>query len=212
MATDKKSFILYCDLIHTIEKMPADKAGELFKHILRYVNDLNPETDDLIVQLTFEPIKQQLKRDLKDWESTRKKRSDAGKLGMESRWHSDDNNNSKDSNVITKDNNVINDITKITVTDTVTVTVNEIIYYINTVLERKFKPSKKLQEKFNARLKEGYTVEDIKLAFDNAKDDEFHKSSDYKYLTPEFILRQDKLDKWANVKQPTQTSQRHVAV
>jgi len=49
MATDKKSFILYCDLIHTIEKMPADKAGELFKHILRYVNDLNPETDDLIV-------------------------------------------------------------------------------------------------------------------------------------------------------------------
>ena len=69
MATDKKSFLLYCDLIHTVSKMPNDKAGELFKHILDYVNDHGPETDDLIIQLTFEPIKQQLKRDLKKWES-----------------------------------------------------------------------------------------------------------------------------------------------
>jgi len=69
MATDKKSFLLYCDLIHTVSKMPNDKAGELFKHILDYVNDHSPETDDLIIQLTFEPIKQQLKRDLKKWES-----------------------------------------------------------------------------------------------------------------------------------------------
>ena len=44
MAENKKSFILYCDLIHTIEKMPNEKAGELFKHILMYVNDKNPET------------------------------------------------------------------------------------------------------------------------------------------------------------------------
>lgn len=64
MAKDKKSFLLYCDIIHTVTKMPDDKAGQLFKHILDYVNDLNPKTDDLIIQLTFEPIKQQLKRDL----------------------------------------------------------------------------------------------------------------------------------------------------
>jgi len=64
MATDKKGFVLYADLIHTVSKMPDDKAGELLKHILAYVNDENPETEDLIIQLTFEPIKQQLKRDL----------------------------------------------------------------------------------------------------------------------------------------------------
>jgi hypothetical protein len=62
MAVDKTSFLLYCDLLHTIEKMPDEKAGQLFKHILRYVNDLNPATEDLIIQLTFEPIRQQLKR------------------------------------------------------------------------------------------------------------------------------------------------------
>lgn len=79
MAVDKKSFILYSDLIHTVNKMPSDKAGDLFKHILSYVNDEEPQTDDLIIQLTFEPIKQQLKRDLKKYEGIKNKRSEAGK-------------------------------------------------------------------------------------------------------------------------------------
>jgi hypothetical protein len=82
MAQGKKSFVLYCDLIHTIDKMPNDKAGELFKHILHYVNDLNPTTNDLVIDLTFEPIKQQLKRDLDKWENRIKPlRQNAGRLG-----------------------------------------------------------------------------------------------------------------------------------
>ena len=81
MAENKKSFVLYADLIHTVEKMPDDKAGLLFKHLLEYVNDKNPETDDLVVELTFEPIKQQLKRDLEKWQGIKSIRSDCGKLG-----------------------------------------------------------------------------------------------------------------------------------
>jgi hypothetical protein len=73
MAENKKSFLLYADLIHTISKMPKEKAGELFMHILEYVNGKNPETDDLIIQLTFEPIKQALKRDLQKYENIRLK-------------------------------------------------------------------------------------------------------------------------------------------
>ena len=65
MAKDKKSFLLYVDLIHTISKLPDQKAGKLFKIILEYVNDLNPKVEDLMLDLVFEPIKQQLKRDLK---------------------------------------------------------------------------------------------------------------------------------------------------
>jgi hypothetical protein len=62
--------------------MPSDKAGDLFKHILAYVNDENPITNDLIIELTFEPIKQQLKRDLDKWENEIKpQRSEAGRLG-----------------------------------------------------------------------------------------------------------------------------------
>ena len=85
MAENKKAFVLYADLIHTVNKMPDDKAGELLKHILSYVNDEEPTTDDLIIQLTFEPIKQQLKRDLKHWESVREKRSLAGKASANKR-------------------------------------------------------------------------------------------------------------------------------
>ena len=81
MAENKKSFLVYCDLIHTLEKMPDDKAGALFKHILRYTNDLNPITDDLVIELTFEPIKQQLKRDLIKWEGKSTSRSETGRLG-----------------------------------------------------------------------------------------------------------------------------------
>lgn len=85
MAENKKSFVLYADLIHTVNKMPSDKAGELFKHILLYVNDQNPKTDDLIIELTFEPIKQQLKRDLKRYEEKRQQWSEAGKRSAELR-------------------------------------------------------------------------------------------------------------------------------
>lgn len=81
MAEDKKSFILYCDIIHMVEKLPADKAGDLFKHILRYVNDQDPETDDIIITIAFEPIKQALKRDLRKYESYIEKQRVNGKRG-----------------------------------------------------------------------------------------------------------------------------------
>lgn len=81
MAENKKSFILYADLIHTVKKMPRKKAGDLLVIILEYVNDENPKINDPVVDLVFEPIKQQLKRDLKSWEETRVERSAAGKQG-----------------------------------------------------------------------------------------------------------------------------------
>jgi len=82
MAENKKSFLLYCDLIHTVSKMPNEKAGELFKHILSYVNDESPTTDDLIIELTFEPIKQQLKRDLQKYYSIcERNKTNGGKGG-----------------------------------------------------------------------------------------------------------------------------------
>jgi hypothetical protein len=80
MAEGKKSFLLYCDLIHTVRKMPDEKAGQLLKHILEYVNDTNPETEDLLLQLVFEPIKQQLKRDLNKWNNISITRSEIGRL------------------------------------------------------------------------------------------------------------------------------------
>lgn len=114
--------------------LPDDIAGRLFKHIYAYVNDENPTSDELLINLVFEPIKLQLKRDLKDWESEKTQRSDAGKKGMEARWAK--HNEVKKS--ITTDNTVINPITNIT--DTVTVNVTDTVTVKeNTIEHRKLK-------------------------------------------------------------------------
>lgn len=81
MAENKKSFVLYCDLLHTVGHLTDEQAGKLFKHILNYVNDKDPHTDDVIINLAFEPIKQQLKRDLKKWVGYIKKQRENGKKG-----------------------------------------------------------------------------------------------------------------------------------
>lgn len=113
MAENKKGFVLYADQKCLFDKLPSDKAGDLIKHIFAYVNDEDPETDDLIVQIAFEPIKQQLKRDLKSYEKIKEKRSEAGKKGMDARW----GNKKEEKQKITKDNKAIKPITKITVRD-----------------------------------------------------------------------------------------------
>ena len=81
MAENKKSFILYCDIIHTVKKLPKDKQADLFVHILEYVNDMNPITDDFVVEIAFEPIKQALKRDLLKYEKIRQRNAENGKTG-----------------------------------------------------------------------------------------------------------------------------------
>jgi hypothetical protein len=86
MAEEKKGFLLYSDIIHTIEKLTDEQAGVLFKHILKYVNDENPECKDLITEIAFEPIKQSLKRDLLKWDDKKQKRSEAGIAGATKRW------------------------------------------------------------------------------------------------------------------------------
>ena len=78
MAENKKSVLLYCDIIHTVKSLSDEEAGKLFKHYLDYINDLNPVSDRL-TELLFEPIKQNLKRDLKKWESKSLKNSDNAK-------------------------------------------------------------------------------------------------------------------------------------
>ena len=83
MAENKKSFVLYADLIHTVRHLSKEDAGELFMHILSYVSDENPVTENPIVKISFEPVKQQLKRDLIKWEEIKVKRSDAGKISAE---------------------------------------------------------------------------------------------------------------------------------
>lgn len=85
MAKDKKSFILYSDVQGLIKQLPDDVAGRLLKHIYAYVNDENPVSDELLLNIAFEPIKMSLKRDLVKWGETREGRSKAGKASAEAK-------------------------------------------------------------------------------------------------------------------------------
>ena len=71
MAENKKTFILYTDLTDVLEILDDEKAGQLFKTILRYVNDKDPHPKDPIVNIAWLGVKSKLKRDLKNYEAKR---------------------------------------------------------------------------------------------------------------------------------------------
>jgi len=79
MAENKKSFILYADLLKSIEHLTNEEKGILFNHLLEYVNDKNPVLKDRLILTAWKPIELQLKRDLVKFEEVRIKRSHAGK-------------------------------------------------------------------------------------------------------------------------------------
>ena len=81
MAENKASFLLYRDIIHTVNHLSDQKAGKLFKYILEYVNDQDPVLDSLELRLAFEPIKQSLKRDLRKYENICLRNQENGKKG-----------------------------------------------------------------------------------------------------------------------------------
>jgi hypothetical protein len=125
MAENKKSFVLYSDSQGLINQLPDDVAGRLLKHIYAYVNDENPTTDELLLNIAFEPIKMQLKRDLIKYEKKREQWSEAGKKSAEQRALTKSNESQR---TLTNVNSVA---TVSTVNDNVNVNVNVISKDIN---------------------------------------------------------------------------------
>lgn len=125
MAT-KKSFVLFTDRKKEIDMLSDAQCGVLFKAILRYADTGERlESDDLVVQVLFSVFASQIDSCNEKWEAIKKKRSEAGKKGMKSRWGKPKQTITNDNNVIgviTSDNKPKQTITKITVTDTATVT------------------------------------------------------------------------------------------
>lgn len=89
MATDKKSIVVYADWLDNFESLSDEEAGRLVKHFFRYVNDLNPVPVDRITEISFIPLKNTLKRDLRKWEKKLEERSISGRMGNLKRWNPD---------------------------------------------------------------------------------------------------------------------------
>jgi len=194
MAKDKKSFILYVDQKDLWNKLPDEIAGKLIKHIYSYVSDENPKSDDLIVEIAFEPIKQQLKRDLKLFDEKRVKRSEAGLAGANKRWQT-----------IANDSKRINGIAKIAVNvnvndnDIYNIDYQALLDFVNTTFGRSFKVvTDKIKRSYKKLLKDGYKKEDIINAMKNCKENSYHKENNYQYCTLEFFSRAETIDKYAD--------------
>lgn len=139
MAKDKNSFLMYRDTIHSVELLSDEEAGKLFKHILQYVNDLNPKIDDRAVLIAFEPIKQYLKRDLQKYEKIVLKRAEAGRKSVQARLKKQKEEEAKRTNAKsdkqTEANSTVSDIDSVSDSDSdsdsVIVSVNDIQIEVN---------------------------------------------------------------------------------
>lgn len=141
---NKKSFIMYESWGAAINKMSNEQAGQLLKAIYALQDNEDAEPEDPSVSFVFEIIKDKLCEDATEWEKTKQRRSESGKKGMEKRWNEDEGSITNDNTVkesitndnsvikpitndntvitpITKDNSVKENITPITVSDSVTV-------------------------------------------------------------------------------------------
>lgn len=168
MAKDKKSFIFYSDWIDTFKELPKDKGYDLLMHILAYVNDEDPETDDFVISAIFAQMKNVLKRDLKKWEDQRIQRSEAGKRSAEVR-KAKINDRSTTVNEKTR---------KPTVSDNVNVSVNDNVNVINKE-KKKLKistpPIKKRKKDFEELVR--ITAAEERPNYQFAQ--ELHKFTDY---------------------------------
>lgn len=222
MAENKKSVLLYCDIIHTVKELSDEEAGKLFKHYLMYINDLNPVAPDKLTKIVFEPIKQNLKRDLIKWVDIKTDRSDAGNLGNLKRWNIDLYDDVikgiktlEESLTIAKGRTatkpIANIAVKVKVKDTVkvkdketnnvsieTIDFDSLIKFFNETFKKQSKViSDVIKKKYILRLKV-FKKEDIFNAMKNAAKDSFHIDNNFKHCTLEFFSRADKIDNFSS--------------
>lgn len=79
----------------------------------------------------------------------------------------------------------------------------EFVEKMNLLTGKKYRATSKVTAWYNARVRDGYTLDEMTLAVENASKNKFLRGdndSKRDYLTPEYILRQNKLDEWINYK------------
>ena len=194
MAEGKKTFIFYSDWINMVREMPDEDAGALLKHVLSYVNDEEPTTDNLLVKMAFGHMKPMLKQDLNKWEKIREKRREAGKKGGQANAKQNEANAKQVQAVNVNVNDILLKKETKDILDFV-----KLLSFINQKTGRKFKTiNKDIKRKYYARLKDGYTKQDILNAVINAANLQYHKDNGCQHLTPEFFSRATTLDKYGN--------------
>jgi uncharacterized phage protein (TIGR02220 family) len=224
----RNSFLLYIDSCDIFDMLNDEQAGKLIRAIIHYQKNKELPELDFALKIAITPFLNQFKRDCEKYSKEVKVSSEKGKLGNLKRWHVDlykkviDNQldideamviakhrppivsdrprtppipKSHDSDSVSDNDSVINNYQY-----------NNFVLDFQKIVGKQMRGNEKTQKMFSARLKEGFTQEQFCRAITNCKNDKWHIENP-QYLTIEFILRNDKLEKYLNiVPEPTKST------
>jgi uncharacterized phage protein (TIGR02220 family) len=90
---------------------------------------------------------------------------------------------------------------------------NAVLQRFNKLTGKQFKVvPDKAKKQINARKKQGFTWNDFEKAIKNIMADDYHRENNLKYLTLEFVSREDILNKWtADKEKPTNNIYKNVS-
>lgn len=210
MAKDKKAFILYCDIIETFKLLSLEDRGKIITWILEYVNDNNPKPLPGLLSAVVEPIKQQLKRDLKKYEARAERSRQNGKKGGRPK-------NPKEPDGFSGNLDEPKKPDTVTVTDTDTVSSKEDLVKgflnwfnqqkeLHTGSRGKFKVLSNTDKKNLKQLKGAYNDEDFNKAVAELYQSQWAKDTNNR--TPSHFLRVDNFNRYVSAELVSNTPQR----
>jgi len=187
----RDTVIFYRSFYEALKALPAESQSKLYTAIFEYSLNFQLIELDGVEQTIFTLIKPQLDANNKRFmngneggvkgKSEPKRNQNGTKTrarANQARGKSEPNNNNNNNNNNNHYHGFLN--------------------FFNSLKGSGFKGSDKVRKSFNARITEGYTMDDIQKAIKNCYNTPYHQENP-KFLTPEFILRPDKLEMYLNV-------------
>tara|TARA_R110000823_G_C15918541_1_gene498449 strand:+ start:274 stop:1014 length:741 start_codon:yes stop_codon:yes gene_type:complete len=192
MPTLRKSFIIHKDSLSVLDELSSEQAGLLFKAMKAYQNDEEIELDSL-TKIIFSPFKAQFDRDNEKYKKIVERNKNNGLKGGRPKTEANPENPDKPSglsgnpenpskadsvskNDSKNDSKSDSDSKKIKPLLPVSNHSFDLFKYWCDVMGKSISTSKltpKREKAIKARLKEGYTIEQIKSAIDGCRNDPF---------------------------------------
>ena len=187
--------MLHEDPDHRLSLKPYvfEAIASLFKEDVKTIKDIVNYMIDICELFQKDEsfiFSQRVLNNLEKRNKIKKARSEAGKRSAEVRKQQKLNKTQQNVTKENKENeNKENKISKIIWSD--------LLKYFNHVFKKQNRiVNEKVKAKYTARIKEGYTLVNIRQAMAKASQDQFHKDQAYKYCTLEYFSRGETLDKF----------------
>lgn len=197
----KKSFIIHLDSLNVLDQLTDEQSGQLFKAIHEFHRGNDPELD-FGLRMAFLPFKNQFIRDLEKYESKVVSNRENGKKGGRPKKPKNPDGFDKtqqNPKNLDNDNDNESDNESENKKENTSIDFDAILNHFNFCFTKRSRiiPSN-IKRKYHQLIRDGFTIDDIKLAMTNASRDTFHVENKFKYCSLEFFSRADKIDKFAN--------------